>query len=330
MKITRPLCAVALVLGMAPGAFAETLKVSTFLPPNHAFNRMLTQWGEELAQKSGGALTIELFPSGQLGPAARQFDLARTGAADVAVVLSGATPGRFPMAELAGLPLTYPSAGNDSAITSRRLTELAPQFLAEEHKGTHILWMAVTPPLKLHLSKADPSDLDVLKGLRVRYAGAIWQQVIEALGGSPVPVPPAETGDALSKGVVDGTAFPFEATKSFDLAPVLGYSIEPGFASAAFAVVMGDKAYDRLSPELRKLVDETTGPDRAEAFGKMLDEGEAEGRAYMVEGGVKIITLSDEQMAALHETFAPIVDSTVESVNAAGKPGTEFLAAYTR
>ncbi|WP_343504860.1 TRAP transporter substrate-binding protein [Alloyangia pacifica] len=330
MKIKGSLCAAALALGLAPAAFAETLKVSTFLPPNHAFNRMLTQWGEELAAKSNGELTVELFPSGQLGPAPRQFDLARTGAADVAVVLSGATPGRFPMAELAGLPLTYPALGNDSAITSRRLTELAPEYLAEEHAGTHILWMAVTPPLKLHLKSADPSDLSVFKGLRIRYAGAIWQQLIEALGASPVPVQPAETGDALAKGVVDGTAFPFEATKSFDLAPVLGYSIEPGFAAAAFAVVMGDKAYERLSPELRKLVDETTGPDRAEAFGKMLDEGEAEGRAYMAEGGVQIVNLSDAQLAQLKDDAAPIIAATVKAVDDAGKPGSEFLSAYTQ
>ena len=329
MMIKKSLTLAALLLGVAPAAFAETLKVSTFLPPNHAFNQMLTQWGEELAEKSNGELTIELFPSGQLGPAPRQFDLARTGAADVAVVLSGATPGRFPMAELAGLPLTYPSAGSNSAVTSRRLTELAPEYMAEELKGTHALWMAVTPPLKLHTASVDPSNLSAIKGMRVRYAGTIWQQMIEALGASPVPVQPAETGDALSKRVVDATAFPYEATKSFDLGPVLDYSIEPGFASAAFAVVMNQETYDSLSPELKALVDETTGPDRAEAFGKMLDEGEAEGRNYMIEAGVNTVELSDEQMATLKADFAPILDKMVSDVDADGGSGSAFLSAYT-
>jgi TRAP-type C4-dicarboxylate transport system substrate-binding protein len=329
MKITKSLCLAALLLGVSPAAFAQTLKVSTFLPPNHAFNQMLTQWGEELAAKSNGELTIELFPSGQLGPAPRQFDLARTGGADVAVVLSGATPGRFPMAELAGLPLTYPSAGSDSAITSRRLTELAPEYMADELKGTHALWMAVTPPLKLHTGSVDPSDLSALKGMRVRYAGTIWQQMIESLGASPVPVQPAETGDALSKRVVDATAFPYEATKSFDLGPVLKYSIEPGFASAAFAVVMNQKTYDELTPEMKTLIDDTTGPDRAEAFGKMLDAGEAEGRDYMIEAGVEIVELGDEQRATLKADFAPIIEKMVSDVDATGAPGTAFLSAYT-
>lgn len=334
MRLMSFAAAVALAAGMqwagASQAFAETLKVSTFLPPNHAFNRMLTAWGEELKEKSGGELMVEIFPAGQLGPPPRQFDLVRNGAADIAVILHGATPGRFPMSELAGLPLTAPSAGNDSRITSRRLTELAPDYLADEHEGTRILWMAVTPPLKIHTTEADPSNLSNLEGLRIRYAGQIWQQIIEAVGASPVPVPPAETADAMGKGVVDGATFPFEATESFDLAPVTGYSLVPGIASATFAVVLGDQAYARLSDEHKKLVDETTGPDRGEAFGALWDEGEEHGRQYMLDGGVNIVAIEGEKLAALRQKVAPIVDAAVQAVDDKGLPGSEFVSAYTK
>ena len=119
-------------------ALAETLKVSTFVPPKHAFNRMLKAWGEELSEKSGGELKVEIFPAGQLGPPPRQFDLVRAGGADVSVVLHGATPGRFPLSELAGLPLTTPSEGAASAVTSRRLTELVPD-------GHHLVGNLVSP-----------------------------------------------------------------------------------------------------------------------------------------------------------------------------------------
>jgi TRAP-type C4-dicarboxylate transport system substrate-binding protein len=170
---TALLLAAATHVGGAGLAMAETLKISTFVPPKHAFNRMLTAWGEELAEKSGGELTVEIFPAGQLGPPPRQFDLVRSGAADISVVLHGATPGRFPMSELAGLPLSAPSAGNQSTIMSKRLTELAPEYLADEHAGTRILWMAVTPPLMLHVKGFDPSDLSNLEGKRIRYPGQV-------------------------------------------------------------------------------------------------------------------------------------------------------------
>lgn len=330
MRLTTLTAIAALTLsataGLGTSAMAETLRISTFLPPNHAFNVALAAWGEELAAATNGELDVEIFPAGQLGPPPRQFDLVRSGGADISVILNGATPGRFPMTELAGLPLTHPSAGLDSAITSRRLTELAPEYLAAEYEGTRILWMAVTPPLKIHFSSTDPSNLDALRGLRIRYAGTTWQQILEALGASPVPVPPAEAADAMSRGVVDGASFPFEATMAFDLAPVSDYSLEPGLASATFAVIMGDAAYDRLSPEHRALIDATTGPDRAAWFGAMWDEGEAHGRQYMIDGGVTIVTMDDAQIASMTQAFSGIVSEAIATV---GGQAADFVAAYT-
>lgn len=327
MKLTSIATLVAVCTGLAAGpACAETLKVTTFLPPMHTFVKAVDAWGKELTEKSGGELELEIFPAGQLGPPPRQFDLVRSGSADIGIFLHGLTPGRFPVTELAGLPLTYPSAGQESAITSRRLTELAPDYLADEHPGTHILWLAVTPPLKMHFAKTDPSDLASIEGLRIRYAGSTWQQIIEALGASPVPVPPAETADAMSKGVVDGATFPFEATQAFDLGPVTEYSMLPGLASATFAVVMSDAAWNRLTPEQQKLIEETTGPDRAEWFGSLWDEGEEHGREYMEEAGVTLVTLDKGQVAGLQETFKGITEGAVSK---AGGSAADFVKAYT-
>lgn len=316
----------ALVAAVSGPVMAETLRVTTFLPPVHTFVTAINEWGDEISEKSGGELNIEVFPAGQLGPPPRQFDIVTSGGADIAIFLHSLTPGRFPLTELAGLPLTSPSEGDESAIMSRRLTELAPDYLAAEHEGTRILWLAVTPPLKIHLASVDPSDLSNLEGLRLRYAGSTWQQIVEALGASPVPVPPAESADAMSRGVVDGATFPFEATKAFDLAPVMQYSLEPGLASATFAVVMSDAAYERLSPELQAIIDETTGPDRAAWFGAKWDEGEADGRQYLVDAGINIVSMDEAGMDSLRDTFKSIVDS---SVSAAGDNAQAFLDAYT-
>lgn len=322
------LSGLAFAIGLASpiSAYAEPLKVSSFLPPNHTFHRMLDKWSDEMKEKSGGELSLQIFPAGQLGPPPRQFELVEAGAADLAIILHGATPGRFPVTELAGLPLSYPTGGSSSKITSKRLTELAQEFLAKEHAGTKIMWMAVTPPLKIHLKDRDPAGVDGIKGLRVRYAGKIWQQIIAALDASPVPVPPSKSTDALAKGVIDGATFPYEATKAFDMGTVVKYSMEPGLASATFAVVMNQKVYDNLSSEMKKIIDETTGPALGEAFGEMWDEGEAEGRKYMIDAGVKITKLSDDQLSEVSKTIAPITKKAIDLV----ENGQAFFDAYTK
>lgn len=332
MKFLKTVTAVAaLVLVSQPSAsMAETLKVSTFVPPKHAFNRMLTQWGEELAEKSGGELTLDIFPAGQLGPPPRQYDLAATGAADIAVHLTATTPGRFPMAELAALPLSYPSAGSDSATSSRRLTELVDGYLAAENPGTKVLWMAVTPPLKINV-KGEKSDmLSALEGKRIRYAGKVFQTMIEDLGASPMPVSPGEVSEALSKGVIDGATFPYEAVMAFDLGDVINYSIEPGMASAVFSVVMNEAKLNALSPEHQQLILETTGPDRAAAFGTMWDEGEAKGREYVLSKGVEIVTLQGAELDKLTALVQPIIEATIKAVDDSGKSGQAFFDAYTQ
>jgi TRAP-type transport system periplasmic protein len=306
-----------------------SLKVSHYLPPNHTFQRELAKWGDSLSQQSQGQLTLNIFPASQLGPVNRQFDMVRNGVVDIAVGLHGATPGRFPTTDLVSLPYSTPKAGNNSAITSRRLTELASDYLAAEHAGMKILWMAVTNPLMFHTSKRQISKVDDFKGLRVRYAGEQFAQIIPLLGAAPLAVPPAETADSLAKGIVDAATFPYEACQSFDLGTVLKYSLEPGVSTATFAVAMNPNKFKSLPEDLQQLIDKTTGPAMAERFGTAFDVSEKNGRDYMLAKGVVISKLPDGELARIQELLAPLRDKALAELEKAGKPGKAFLDAYT-
>jgi TRAP-type C4-dicarboxylate transport system substrate-binding protein len=62
------------------------LKLSHYLPPQHQSHKEFQRWADELRQKTGGQLDIEIFPAWKMGPPPRQFDLARTGVADISFV----------------------------------------------------------------------------------------------------------------------------------------------------------------------------------------------------------------------------------------------------
>ena len=50
---------------------AEELSVGTFVPPSHETNVGMFKWfGEEIEERSGGTLTMKLYPAGQLGAGA--------------------------------------------------------------------------------------------------------------------------------------------------------------------------------------------------------------------------------------------------------------------
>ena len=152
IRLAKAVALAAVLLGsaLAGGAQAQTieLKLSHFIPPNHTFHKWALAWGEQLDKESNGRLKLTIYPNGQLvGPPNRQFDAARNGITDMAFVLHGVTPGRYPMTELVNLAFAWPKAGSGSAVTSKRMTELAPTYLAKEHEGLHILCMAVAMPI---------------------------------------------------------------------------------------------------------------------------------------------------------------------------------------
>lgn len=320
------------VVPFSASAFAQTveLKVSHFLPPNHTFHKAMVAWGELLKKESGGKLALQIYPAGQLGGGAnRQFDAARNGIVDIAISTHGATPGRYPLTELVSLPFVAPASGSNSEAMSRRLTEISGQYLAKEHDGLRILYMAVTNPLLVH-SIQPIEKVEDLKGKKIRFQGIQLKNVIDAIGAVPVPVPPPETQDALSKGIVDAATFPHEGASSFDLGTVVKYSIEPGISSATFAVVMNPAKYESLPADLKALIDKTTGPAAAQAFGAMWDKAEAEGKAAMTAKGVKQTTLPPAEVAKLKALVAPQVETAIAALEAKGLQARAFHQAFIK
>ncbi|MET4204746.1 MULTISPECIES: TRAP transporter substrate-binding protein [unclassified Bradyrhizobium] len=322
--------ACALITSHSASAQTAELKVSHFLPPNHTFQKAMVAWSDDLEKQSAGRMKLRIYPAGQLGGGPnRQFDAARNGVVDIAISLHGATPGRYAMTELASLPFASPSAGNTSTVASRRLSEVAPDYLSKEHEGLRVLWMAVTPPLMFH-SKAPLRTIADFKGKRIRYAGVQFKNIIDSLGAVPLLVPPQETQDGLAKGIIDAATFPYEGAASFDIATIAKYTLEPGVSSATFAVVMNPAKYGSLPDDLRTLIDKTTGPEAAARFGAMWDEAEREGKVSMLAKGTQVSTLAEDQLAQMKGIFKSQVEAALAEVENQGKPGRKFFAAYLK
>jgi len=322
--------ACAVITSRSASAQTAELKVSHFLPPNHTIQKALVMWSDDLEKQSAGRLKLRIYPAGQLGGGPnRQFDAARNGVVDMAFSLHGATPGRYAMTELASLPFAAPSAGNKSTVTSRRLSELAPEYLAKEHEGLRILWMAVTPPLMFH-SKTPIRTIADFKGKRIRYAGVQFKNIIDSLGAVPLLVPPQETQDGLAKGIIDAATFPYEGAASFDIATVAKYTLEPGVSSATFALVMNPAKYASLPDDLKALIDKTTGPEAATGYGAMWDEAENEGKASMLSKGAQVTVLANDQLEQMKTILRPQRDAAVADVESQGKSGRKFLDVYLK
>ena len=332
-KLVKTCALAAAVAFGASSAQAETitLKLSHFVPPQHAFHKWVVGWTERIEKASNGQLKFEIYPNGQLvGPPNRQLDAARNGIVDIAWVLHGVTPGRYPMTEIANLPFTFPSKGVDLPEMAKRLTELAPKYLAAEHTGLRILFLNQAPPVLL-FSKEPIKTLADYKGKKIRYASITNKQMLEALGAAPMLIPPSDAQDAISKGIVEGAMFPHEAGLAYDLASVVKYAIEPPVASATFAFVMNPAKYNSLPPGLQAIIDKETGVNGAMNFAAAYQAQEKFARDLQTsKKGLQILTLSPADVAKMKELSKPIISKAIDDLEKQGKPAKEFFAAYTK
>jgi len=331
-KVNLGIASAAVVASTRSFAQAQPieLKISHYNPPNHTAQKQLLAWGEQLEKLSKGRLKATVYPSGQLGGGAnRQFDSCRNGIVDIALSIHGATPGRYSTTELVTLPYVSPKAGDSCAIASRRLSELAPTYLADEHQGLKILWMSTIPPLKFH-SRVPLRTIADFKGIKIRYAGVQYKNMIDALGAVPLPVPPPETQDALAKGIVDAAIFAYEGAASFGLESVVKYSLEPGVSSLTWGIVMNPAKYNSLPDDLKAIINETTTPAFAESFGKAFDEAELAGKQKLVSSGVQVNVMAPDEVDRMKKLLTPQIEAAVLEVDKQGRPGRKFYEAYVK
>ena len=93
---------------------------------------------------------------------------------------------------------------------------------------------------------------------------------------------------------------------------------------------MNPAKYNSLPPDLKALIDKTSGPAAAEQYGKLWEAAEKHGRDEMIKQGVQIHTLSDADVAEIKRRMARRSRRRSPRVEKDGKPGRKFYEEYTK
>jgi len=289
------------------------LRLSLFVPPTNPATLLFESLATELRERTGGGLSLTLFPNEALGSTAEQYDLARTGKADLAYFMHGATPGRFPLTELAALPYVT----RDPLAGTAALMRALPGYLAAEHAGTRVLFLTANAPMAVHAVRPIAALAD-LAGLRVRSAGAVVAATLSALGAHPVNVMPLEVPTALSDGRIAAAAMTFEGAMINRLAETVSHSLELNANTVTFGLVMNEQRYAALDPGHRVALNEVLGSAAGLQLAMKLVSAVDEGRRYMRDGGVVISELPIGDREQSRSILEPVSRSIVGALQDQG------------
>jgi TRAP-type C4-dicarboxylate transport system substrate-binding protein len=318
--LVRPFVAAA-ALALAAGAQAQQkieLKLAYFVGDQHAMSQWLIKWSDELEKGSNGRIVVKRFPGAQMGPTPQHYDFARTGQADVAWFLHGGTPGRFPLTEVISLPFMVGS----SEIGTKTLNdpELRAKYLDAEHKGVKVLMLLTHQPGGPHTTKKAIRTMDDFKGLRLRFASPPIRDLVQGLGATPVGVPPTEIAEQLQKGTIDGAFIDYGgAGIAFKLGGTIKYSTELYAYVASFGVVMNEEFWNKLPPDLKKLV-VTTMTGREKEVGQAWDALDVPGKKALMDGGAQAIRFSTEDDAKVRRVGSQVTFTKIKELEDKGLP----------
>lgn len=254
---------------MATPAMAQTIKLETYAGPKHAMNTdAWPAWIKQVSAVSGGKMNVRMsYPP--INPR-DLLDRVRKGIADVAWITHGYTTGRFVLTDMAELP----GADGNAEQMSKAYWRIYSKHFAKynEHKGVVLLGLFTHGPGMLHTSEP-LKTIDDIKGLKVRTGGGSQSRIAQRLGLVTVSAPVTKAHEILSRGVAKGIFFSIETIYSFRLGKAVKYHYAyPGnLYTSSFAVIMNQRAYDRLGKEKQAMLWKVSGEKLSGMIGSVWD-----------------------------------------------------------
>ena len=299
-------------------ASAKTqLTYANFFPPTHIQSQLAESWCKEVEKRTGGEITINYFPAGTLTKAPQTYDGVVTGIADIGMTVLAYSRGRFPVASAIDLPMGYSTGVQATAVANAVLNKFEPK----EFDDTKMMFVHAHGPGLLHTRDKAVSNLDEIKGLKIRSTGTSGL-VAAALGASPVGKSMGECYQMLQKGVVDGSFHPVESNKGWKLGEVVN-SMTQNFSTAyttTFAVFMNKDKWAALTPDQQKIITQING-EWATKHGVAWDEADKLGMEFFLSKGGKVIPLSDAESKRWAEAVIPVIDDYIKTATENGIDG---------
>lgn len=315
--------ATALAAGIGLGAAsAETLRLSHNTGDSTTWHQGAEKFGELLAERTDGALSVRVFPNAQLsgGDQMRQAEMVGRGALDLVVTSAINVTPLVPEMAVFSLPYLYASYDQVDATTQGAPGDMLADILLD--KGIVVLAWGENGFREVTNNVRPIRSPDDMRGLNMRVAGPMYIDVMNALGANPQQMQWGETMSALQQGVVDGQENPIGAViipqQVYEVQKYLTawhYSYDPIFLGISKA------KWDSYDAEMQAILRETA--QEAMAYQREITrEGTANGIAFLREQGMEVYEPTAEELAAFREATAPAFEQW------AARVGDEIVQAF--
>jgi TRAP-type C4-dicarboxylate transport system substrate-binding protein len=212
--------------------------------------------------EAAALVQIDVSVSGTLGKnPTQQLQLVLDGTADLAFVVPGYTPERFPDNEVIELPGLFKNIREATLV----YTGLIAADALRGYDDLFVVGAFTAEPETIH-TRLPAASLDALTGRRIRSNNPVQGAALAGLGMIPVEVPINQASSALSSGKLDGAMVAPAPLIEFGIARVVSNHYLLVVSAAPLLVVMNRKKFDGLPEQAKQIIRKFSGEWAAERY----------------------------------------------------------------
>jgi tripartite ATP-independent transporter DctP family solute receptor len=262
------------------------LKIGHFANAAHAGNKAVIMFAKAVEKRTGGEISVEIYPNNELGNPPEVLEQNVLGVIDMSLPTQGQLAKYSKKFGCVMLPFAYKNYAHAYKVLDGPFMKWAQKdleaaglvFLANWEWGFRNLTNSVRPINK-------PDDV---KGLKIRTPPELSNQAaMEALGATVQTIQFSELPMALKQGVVDGQENPVSVIYSFKIYETQKYLAMTGHTYNSMVHVMSKKTWDKLTPEQQQIVKEES-KKAGDFMRKTLGDAEADQIKKLEKLGMKV------------------------------------------
>jgi tripartite ATP-independent transporter DctP family solute receptor len=296
--------------GLGGSALAQAkvvLKATDVHPLGYPTVEAVVRMGKRLEAATNGRLSIQMFPSMQLGGEKEMIEQAQVGALQIARISLGPMGPLVPELNAFNLPFVFRDPAHMTKVVTGPIGDEMLKKLSD-HPTANLIglcWMN-GGTRNVYNSKKPIRSAEDLKGLKIRMMGnPVFVDTMNSLGGNGVAMGFDQLVNAMQTGVVDGAENNEPSYESGQHYRYAKYYSKTGHLIIPEILVYSKKSWETLSKDdqalILKLAKETQQEQR-----KLWYEREGESLKKMQEAGSQVNDVADRK--AFQAAVKPVWD----------------------
>lgn len=292
--------------GEAEAAPSVVLKVASVSAPDSVIIQALNQFSTDVAEKSGGTIEVQVFPSSQLGNQNETTEGVSMGTIEMCVNASAAFEAFDDQMSIYGIPFLFE---NDEHVYDFYRSDLSKTMLDNFSQTNNMTCLAFFNEGFRTVWSMDPiRTVEDFEGYKLRVPDVpAYIDMFTALNCNAIPLAMGDIYTGLQTGTVDGLEFPISAVLQNKLAELTKYQTITNHTGSMQFLFINNDVFNGLTAEQKDVLKACAADAEANGL-QLLDENKASWTAEAEAMGVETIELPADELAKIQDLMTPVVE----------------------